>query len=420
MRSFLLLGMGLFTSLIWTQIDEEKEIMKQLCSPEFHGRGYVENGMNLAADYIAKEFKLFGAEPAGFANSYFHDFSLNVNTFPGIMAVKSKKRVLSPGVHYLVNSSSGSFNGKVKLVPFDAFKLIHQNKKEIEKLTKLKDNSAILLDLTPYTSRDTINLFHEISIELGNLRPVILITDEKFMWSVGRFELKFPIILIQDSVFNDEKSMEIHIENKFIKNFKTKNVVAKVAGKSSDSCFVFTAHFDHLGRMGKEVYFPGANDNASGTTMLLSLAKYFAENQPKYDLYFIAFGAEEAGLVGSKAFVDDPSFDIHKIKFLMNLDIMGSGDEGITVVNGTLYKDQFELLSKLNEDKSLLPIIKSRGKTQNSDHYFFQEEGILTFFIYTMGKNKAYHDIFDQYETLDMDKFEDLKTLLIDYILVYP
>jgi Zn-dependent M28 family amino/carboxypeptidase len=203
-------------------------------------------------------------------------------------------------------------------------------------------------------------------------------------------------------------------------DYRTENVIAKVEGKRSDSCFVFTAHYDHLGRMGSDAYFPGANDNASGTTMILSLAKHYAQNKPKFDTYFIAFTGEEAGLVGSKYFVENPTFDIQKIKFLLNLDIMGSGDLGITAVNGTIHKEDFNRLVKINDAKNYLKVVKPRGKTQNSDHYFFQEKGIKTFFIYTMGTNKAYHDIFDVAEGLDLNKFVDIRSLFIDFVNSYP
>ena len=89
--------------------------------------------------------------------------------------------------------------------------------------------------------------------------------------------------------------------------------------------------------MGKDVYFPGANDNASGVAMLLNLANYYSkkENQPKCSIAFIAFAGEEAGLLGSKYFSEHPLIPLNKMKFLVNLDLLGTGDEGMMVVNAT-------------------------------------------------------------------------------------
>jgi len=62
-----------------------------------------------------------------------------------------------------------------------------------------------------------------------------------------------------------------------------------------------------------------------------------------------------------------------------------------------------------------LPSVQPRGKTQNSDHYFFSEEGVKTFFIYTLGGIKAYHDIYDRPETLPLTKFEETYKLLLQF-----
>ena len=95
---------------------------------------------------------------------------------------------------------------------------------------------------------------------------------------------------------------------------------------------------------------------------------------------------------------------------------MGSGEEGITVVNATLHPEKFEQLSSINKQFNYLPIIKQRGKAANSDHYWFSERGVPAFFIYTMGPNKNYHDIYDTYENLSFSKFIPISELLKKFI----
>jgi hypothetical protein len=201
---------------------------------------------------------------------------------------------------------------------------------------------------------------------------------------------------------------------------KTLNTAVSViaflpAKKKSKKTIVYTAHYDHLGRMGTNTYFPGANDNASGTAMLLSMAAYFKKNPVDYNVLFIAFAGEEAGLVGSKHFVENPTFKLKKMSFLLNLDIMGSGEEGVTVVNATLYEKQFALLQEINKEKQLLAQVKSRGPAANSDHYWFIQFNVPAFFIYTMGPNKHYHDIFDTYEELSFVEYQDITTMLVEF-----
>jgi hypothetical protein len=95
---------------------------------------------------------------------------------------------------------------------------------------------------------------------------------------------------------------------------------------------------------------------------------------------------------------------------------MGSGEEGITVVNATLFKPEFDKLQQLNTEGTYLPQIKSRGPAANSDHYFFTESGVPAFFVYTMGPNKHYHDIDDTAEELSYAAFEPLAQLLLSFM----
>jgi Zn-dependent M28 family amino/carboxypeptidase len=178
---------------------------------------------------------------------------------------------------------------------------------------------------------------------------------------------------------------------------------------------MFSAHYDHLGGMGKETFFPGANDNASGVSALLNLIAYYTKHPPKYKTLFLFFAGEEAGLMGSHYFAESKAVDLKKIKFLINLDLLGTGDDGIMVVNGALHEKEFTLLNVVNSEKQLVKEIKKRGKAKNSDHYWFSEAGVPCFFIYTLGGVASYHDVFDVEKTLPLTDYKDVITLLIDF-----
>ncbi len=100
----------------------------------------------------------------------------------------------------------------------------------------------------------------------------------------------------------------------------------------------------------------------------------------------------------------------------MNLDIMGSGEEGITVVNATKHPKEFALLQNINSEKQYLSQVKSRGPAANSDHYWFSEKGVPAFFMYTMGPNKNYHDINDSFENLSFAETTNLVELVLDFL----
>jgi Zn-dependent M28 family amino/carboxypeptidase len=208
--------------------------------------------------------------------------------------------------------------------------------------------------------------------------------------------------------------------SEFYDAFQTQNIIGYVKGKvQPDTFLVFTAHYDHLGQMGPEAYFPGGNDNASGTAMLLDLASYFSDkhNRPYYSVVFIAFGGEEAGLLGSFYYVNHPLFPLSQIKFLINIDMVGSGSDGIKVVNGSVFKNDFERMVKLNDKNNYLKKVSPRGAAANSDHFPFYDKGVPSFFIYTLGDEcKEYHNIYDTPENVPYTEYDDLFRLLTDFM----
>jgi Zn-dependent M28 family amino/carboxypeptidase len=224
-------------------------------------------------------------------------------------------------------------------------------------------------------------------------------------------------ILVDKNAFRETPAnIKVNIENNFVNNFRASNICGIVRGTvKPDSVILITAHYDHLGGMGKDTYFPGANDNASGVSLLLNLAHYYATNPQPYSIGFILFAGEEAGLIGSKYFTEHPLVPLKNIRFLINTDLAGTGEEGITVVNATEYPKEFAMMNAVNDESKLLAKINSRGKAANSDHYFFTEKGVPSFFFYTMGGIKAYHDVFDKAETLPLNEHEDLFKLVVKF-----
>jgi hypothetical protein len=399
----------------FSQKSEVERITKTLCSPEFHGRGYVNKGDSIAAEFIAKEFQKLGLKPL--KKSYFQSFNLTVNTFPNNMSIQHSGRLLTPGIHYLVDpaSAGGKMVLRPKLISIETALNVKILIEEIKAISTGTEYNAIALNFSKL-SVDTLKKVAGLKEELAGILPVIEITDQKFTWSVADQQLKNPLIQLQDSVFSPTSDFSIYMDAQVLTNYTSRNVLAYLpAKKKTKKTIVYSAHYDHLGRMGSETYFPGANDNASGTAMLLSMANYFKENPVDYNILFIAFAGEEAGLVGSKYFVEHPLIKLKNISFLLNLDIMGSGEDGITAVNATLFDAEFNELQAINTEKKLLKQVKSRGPAANSDHYWFTQMGVPAFFIYTMGPNKNYHDVFDTYANLSFVEYDDITTLLVEF-----
>lgn len=418
LRSILLIALTSVTTItIGQDISEVRRITETLCSPEFHGRGYVNRGDSIAAAFIASEFEKLGVKPLG--ESYFQPFTIStVNTFPGETKLTIDGKSLEPGVDFLASPLSGGYNGMIHPKKASWATVLDQEKFRAltMEIAKGKEYNAIELDYVNIHA-DTLKLIGPLADQLAMYFPVVKRVTGKFTWSVSSEQARFPLIELQDFAYASEQSFQLELDVKELHNYPTQNVIAKIPGKKkTDKTIVFSAHYDHLGQFGKKAYFPGANDNASGTAMLLTMAKFFMENQPKYNVVFIAFAGEEAGLLGSQYYVEHPEFPLEDIRFLVNLDIMGSGEEGVTVVNATLFEKEFKKLTKLNKKFDLLTQVKSRGPAANSDHYWFTEKGVPAFFIYTMGPNKHYHDVFDTYEELSFSEYEDITELLVRFV----
>lgn len=396
-----------------------RTIIDTLCSPQMHGRGYMNKGDSIAANYIKKKFEEYKLK--SFGMSYYQSFYLPVNLIKDIdKLVWGDLKELKPGKDYQVlsfSSSARSWYPMSKTVWLDSTTFYSQKKFRQFIRQKKLSNKYVVVNIRRVNEETVADAFNNVTI-----RGLVFLEYDKLTSSVSSYSYSFPAIkvLITDSinasVLSKKKFIDMSFNTQLLSIYKSQNVIGYIPGvQRPDSFIVFSAHYDHLGRMGKDVYFSGANDNASGCAMLLNLAKYYSENPPKYSVAFFAFGAEEIGLIGSKYYVEHPLFPLKQIKFLINLDIVGTGDEGITVVNGTEHKNEFEHLMRINEEKKLLPQIKIRGKAANSDHYFFSLAGVKSFFIYTLGGIKAYHDIYDRPETLPLTKFEELYKLLIEF-----
>ena len=375
MKSILLiLTVFCFFKVNAQDISYNRKIVDTLASPAFWGRGYTKNGMKKAALFLAKEFKLIGLQPLD-KKEFLQSFSFSANTFPGEMKVEINNKKLRPGIDFIISEESKGLKAKGS-----------------------------------FQQADSVNFSNAPS-------HLNIIFEKKLTWSASQKQADFTLIKIDKNKFSEiPKTFKIKIENKFIEKFEAANVCAMVSGTAQPDSFIFiTAHYDHLGGMGKDTYFPGANDNASGVALLLSLAKYYAAHPQKYSIGFILFAAEEIGLLGSKYYTEHPIVPLKNIRFLTNTDLAGTGEEGITVVNATVFPKEFALMNKINDENKYLTSIGARGKAANSDHYWFTEKGVPAFFFYTKGGVTFYHDVNDKSATLPLNEQADLLKLIVKF-----
>jgi len=383
-----------------------REVISKLTSEKLHGRGYVRKGDKKAARFLAAEFRKIGLLPKG-EKGFYQPFEFPVNRFPGRVEIKINGNELKPGIDFIIDPSSMGAKGRYSLTRYE-----HLQKHETFAPAGLR---WIIADTL---AREKENADAELKKLRSTEAGILLVQDKKLTWGVSTTCKGAPVILIRKEALPENPvQIEVCIDQHHEPAHQAFNVMGMVEGIIKDTFLVVTAHYDHLGGMGRRTYFPGANDNASGVSMLLNLARHFKglENPPKYSILFIAFAGEEAGLIGSKFYTEHPVEPLDRIRFLINLDLLGTGDEGVMVVNATEFPSEFRMLDSINRENRLLPEIRQRGKAANSDHYWFSEKGVPAFFLYTLGGITAYHDVHDKAETLPLSRYKEVFGLLIRF-----
>lgn len=414
-------GLTFGTLLNAQNLEYARHIVDTLSSPAFEGRGYVGAGDTVAARFIAAEFRKFGLTP--FDRDYYQRYSFPMNSFPGAMEAKINGIPIPAGSGFQVWAASPSVKGSFKVVSLS--QKVLKSPSKMAKLSKKDLSEAfILIDKKGIEDKAVLSMIDSLKYtNFLQAKGFIFISEQKMVWSVmmGYQQRKYTVIDIRREYLpKNPKEIFLDIDARFVKYYHTMNVAGFIQGTvQPDSFLVLTAHYDHLGRMGNQVYYPGANDNASGTSMVLNLASYYGNSseKPYYSMVFILLSGEEAGLKGSNYCADHPLFNLQKVKFLINIDMVGTGSEGITMVNATRYPEAFKRMSKINADHEYLLSVKERGESCNSDHCPFYKKGVPSIFLYSIGKEYSeYHNPDDRYKGLPFSEYQDIFRLVRDFL----
>ncbi len=404
-----------------------RQTIAMLSSTDFHGRGYAFKGDSIAAHYISNEFKKFNLEK--WTPDYYQPYFINMNAFEGDALVyfgeKFPKPELFENAQFMAYSCAmqGSFPIK-SMKAKDIY-----SKKDIS--FKNQEQYFVLIDISRLDTKDSIQqlIYNKVletsQLNLLHVKGYILVSKNLLPWRLayGRIKANHVTVNVTKTCLpKNPKSVFINVYSRYIENYQTQNVCGYVKGKTyPDSFFVFVGHYDHLGQFGKKYTFYGANDNASGTAFIMDLARYYSqpENQPDYSIVFLAVSGEEIGLLGSTHYVENSFFPISNIKTVINFDMVGTGEEGVTFVCGKAFPEEFKKFVTLNDTNHYLKKVVDREASNNSDHYPFYKNGAQAFFIYGMGKSGRYHHTSDTLENLTLGGYTGLFKLITDYVNLY-
>ena len=379
---------------------EEVELIERiLASDEMEGRRTFTPGIDKAADFIAEDFKSSGLEFFGDNDSYFQHITMIQASANGIRGKFGKESLNTSNV--VANTTAAEIN--------------------IESL----DGYTVVV----ITKED--NLFQKAFPLTRRAENIIVLIDEAHKKNFARMprlvgRAKFPSKFSQIFILTKNvkaTSIELNIKNT-LKEQKLKNVVGVIPGKSKKNEYVvFGGHYDHLGigkaDKNKDSIFNGANDDASGTTAVMMLAKYFNKvKDNERTLVFVAFTAEEMGGFGSKYFSKQLNPD--KVMAMFNIEMIGTESKWGTnsaYITGFERSSMGKILQK-NLSGSKFRFEPDPYPKQNlfyrSDNATLAELGVPAHTIATAKMDEKpnnepnYHKQSDEIETLDMVNMSEI------------
>jgi hypothetical protein len=485
---FLAIGFPAFLcaqSEVFTQFSKQisaenlSESVHILASDSMEGRETGYAGLRRAADFIAGKYAAYGIPPMKNSGSYFQQYPLEImqpegvlintetNQFkflkdfyflPGIqdtiltnssivflgygidaknysdykanIDLKNKVVLILSGEpidkdgNYRVSQSKDpsewSKNWKKKLTYLKTFQpaailIVVENIKKNIRSEKLKIESPTL-KLSEISA--TYVPYFYISVQMADH---ILSSSKSTIRNLKK-QIQKDTTLLHSFYFN--KSLQIRITRERSKLLGT-NVLGYIEGSDlKEETVLVSAHFDHLGKNKSAIYY-GADDNASGTSAVMEIARLFAlakaqGNGPRKSVLCIAFSGEEKGLLGSDFYVKHPAFPLHKTTVDLNIDMMGRRDEKHINDSDYIYligteknsHDLFKLNEAVNQRFTHLKLDYSFNLPNDPNRFFYRSDQYnfaqfnIPVLFYFNGTHKDYHRPTD---TADKIEYQLLK-----------
>ena len=440
------------------KVSELKSHINYLASDELEGRLPGAEGGKKAAEYIRERLKAMGLkllgengfqyfevtkEVAPGENNYFNIGSINAefgeNYYPFTYSKNGEftAPLVFAGYGFNFESDSISWNDyedfdvEKKWViilrgsPDDSHSSPYFTQSSLrKKILRAKDAGAtgvIFVSGEKFDENDELLDLAYAAREPGAGIPVIHLKRNILDTILRNYEVTTSILekqlnenLIPNS-FELDETVSANINLKRVKT-KTQNVVALLEGNDpslKDEYLILGAHYDHLGYGGQgsgsrrpdtSAIHNGADDNASGTSAILEIIERLTANKAKLNrsILFLAFGAEEMGLLGSKYFTANPLMDLSNAKFMMNLDMVGRMKENKNAfsVGGTGTGIGIPEIVKKHAESMGLEVATSPEGYGPSDHASFYAKDIPVMFLFT-AMHGEYHTPLDKFDLIN-------------------
>ena len=393
-----------------------------LSSDSLKGRlpGTLES--DVARDFIQSRMAEFGLLPFG-EEGYLQPFPVaeNVKVNYDITGLRMGKKVLIPHVDFypVAYSSNGQASAKTVYIGYG---IIKEDGSYNDYAGKDVEGKIAVLNISSpdgihphsaYTSYHSISQRLEMAKEKGAL-AVLLINPEKTASDVSELfksilSVDIPVLFVRNQNIEEQlvaKSRKITLSVNMEEQTSLAYNIIGLVDNGQRKTVVLGAHYDHIGMgaenslyEGKPAIHNGADDNGSGTTLLLELLAYYgARKDQNYNYAILFFSAEESGLIGSKYFTEHPTFPLVTVDYMINFDMVGRLRDNRFQISGTGTALEWDRV--LSEPIHQLNIKKDPHGVGPSDHtsFYYKDIPVLHFFT---GTHEDYHKPSDDVEKVN-------------------
>jgi hypothetical protein len=463
-RSYLVLPF-LFAQFFFGQttgLINEENLMKRvefLTSPKLQGRLAGSEYYNAAASYGAEEFEKAGLKPFGDDN-YFQYLNIEYNQilpeeeFSVIRADGSEKKCeIGKDYIYRGYSGSGNISAPVVFCGYGISDSLYDDYKSVD----VKGKVAMVFKYQPKWNIENKGWKNgnprekaRVAFQHGavGILFVSFPNDEKPQLPIGSVisgsgeqNINFPELHIDlpiaDEILNGTEftlknlqtkidstknpfsvstkiKVKINVKTDYAKEKKTMNVIGLLEGKDEklkNEYIIIGAHLDHVGGQGGKIYFPGANDNASGSAAVMEIAHAFAEGKidNKRSIIFVLFTCEEQGLYGAKYLANQLPVKEEQVVAMMNMDCVGYGDS-IQIGNGKSAPQLWQIAKQIDSKNDNL-MIDATWNGGGADAAPFHDKGIPAIYFVTKNSYEHLHELTDKPETLNKSLYQQITKL---------
>jgi len=434
---------------------EMKEILTILSSDALEGRETGERGQKMAAAFIADYFERLGLQPVVPTKngmSYYQKFELESSN-PGTTYLKVKDISFNNGEEVLYYGSANlsapisgltvfagtgsdeefsSIKADGKIVIIDGSAAFFQQWKDL--ITKGYEHGASLVVII---GKDTDKEFNNIVAQYGGFfmgtqlgfkqedasnNGAFLVGPSTAAALLGSSQEKIDKAVADKKLSKIKGNTVEYLTSREVQIVGTENVLGFLEGTDKkDEIIIITAHYDHIGKKGEEIN-NGADDDGSGTTSVLKMAKAFAKAKadgygPRRSILFMTVTGEEKGLLGSEYYTNNPIFPLAQTIVDLNIDMIGRTDEAheanrefvYLVGSNRLSSELHEISEKANATFTNLVIDYTYNDETHpdriyyrSDHWNFAKNNIPVIFYFN-GTHDDYHKPTDTVDKIEFD-----------------